>query len=75
MLRDQDLTLKHEKEFSFSRFENLDNILETTVANLKYLQSYVRKCQVKIKKNHNFFFLNQIFKFFFNYIDLLGNLL
>lgn len=48
LVRDQELFEKVEKEFSFSRFENLDNIIETTISNLKYLQAYVKNAKVPI---------------------------
>lgn len=47
MVRDQELFEKSEKQFSFSRFENLDVILETTIANLRFLQDYVKKAKVR----------------------------
>ena len=47
LVRDQELFEKVEKEFSFSRFENLDTLLESTISNLKYLQAYVKKAKVK----------------------------
>ena len=64
-MRDQELFEKVEKEFSFSRFENLDNIIETTISNLKYLQAYVKNAKVLIK---NIYFLYNfiIYNFFYH---------